>query len=90
MNKAQLISKIAEDAGMQKKEVEKVVNSFVGVVTDTLKEGDKIQMVGFGTFEVRARAARKGFNPSTKAEITIPASKAPVFKAGKGLKEAIN
>lgn len=90
MNKAQLISKIAEDAGMQKKEVEKVVNSFVGVITDALKDGEKIQMVGFGTFEVRARAERKGFNPSTKAEITIPASKAPVFKAGKGLKEAIN
>lgn len=90
MNKAQLISKIAEDAGMQKKDIEKAVNSFVNVVTDTLKSGEKIQMVGFGTFEVRERAARKGFNPSTKAEITIPASKAPVFKAGKGLKDAIN
>ncbi len=90
MNKAQLISKIAEDAGMQKKEIEKVINSFVNVVTDTLKSGEKIQMVGFGTFEVRERAERKGFNPSTKAEITIPASKAPVFKAGKGLKDAIN
>ena len=90
MNKAQLISKIAEDAGMQKKEIEKVINSFVNVVTDTLKSGEKIQMVGFWTFEVRERAERKGFNPSTKAEITIPASKAPVFKAGKGLKDAIN
>lgn len=90
MNKAQLITKIAEDAGMQKKDIEKVVNSFVNVVTDTLKSGEKIQMVGFGTFEVRERAERKGFNPSTKAEITIPASKAPVFKAGKGLKDAIN
>lgn len=90
MNKAQLISKIAEDAGMQKKEIEKVINSFVNVVTDTLKSGEKIQMVGFGTFEVRERAERKGFNPSTKAEITIPASKAPVFKVGKGLKDAIN
>ena len=90
MNKAQLISKIAEDAGMQKKDAEKAVNSFVKVVTKTLKGGDKIQMVGFGTFEVRKRAARKGFNPSTKKEITIPASKAPVFKAGKALKDAVN
>ncbi len=89
MNKAQLIAKIAEDAGMQKKEAEKAVNSFVGVVTDALKSGDKIQMVGFGTFEVRERAQRKGFNPSTKEEITIPASKAPVFKAGKALKDAV-
>ena len=61
MNKAQLISKIAEDAGMQKKEIEKVINSFVNVVTDTLKSGEKIQMVGFGTFEVRERAERKGY-----------------------------
>lgn len=90
MNKAQLIAQVAEDAGLQKKDVEKVVNSFVNVVTNTLKGGDKVQMVGFGTFEVRERAERKGFNPSTKAEIVIPASKAPVFKAGKGLKDAMN
>lgn len=90
MNKAQLIGQIAEDANMQKKDVEKVVNSFVNVVTNALIEGDKVQMVGFGTFEVRERAERKGFNPSTKEEITIPASKAPAFKAGKGLKDAIN
>lgn len=90
MNKAQLIAQVAEDASLSKKDVEKVVNSFVNVVTQTLKKGDKVQMVGFGTFEVRSRAARKGFNPSTKAEIQIPASKAPVFKAGKGLKDAMN
>lgn len=90
MNKAQLIAAVAENAGMAKKDAEKAVNAFVNVVTTTLKENEKIQMVGFGTFEVRDRAARKGFNPSTKAEITIPASKAPVFKAGKGLKDAMN
>lgn len=90
MNKAQLITQVAEDAGLSKKDVEKVVNSFVNVVTETLQKGDKVQMVGFGTFEVRERAARKGFNPSTKEEIQIPASKAPVFKAGKGLKDAMN
>ena len=90
MNKAQLITAVAKDAGMQKKDAESAVNAFVKVVTGALQGGDKVQMVGFGTFEVRKRAARKGFNPSTKKEITIPASKAPVFKAGKSLKDSVN
>ena len=90
MNKAELIAAIAAKTGDTKKAAEASVNAFVEVVTDALKEGDKVQLVGFGSFEVRKRAARKGRNPQTKEEIKIPASKAPVFKAGKSLKEAIN
>ena len=90
MNKAELIAAIAAKTGDTKKAAEASVNAFVEVVTDALVEGDKVQLVGFGTFEVRQRAARKGRNPQTKAEIKIPASKAPVFKAGKGLKDIIN
>ena len=73
-----------------KKAAEESVNAFVEAVTESLKKGEKVQLVGFGSFEVRKRAARKGRNPQTKEEIKIPASKAPVFKAGKSLKEAIN
>ena len=90
MNKAELIAAVAAKTGDTKKTAEAAVNAFVEVVTDALKEGDKVQLVGFGSFEVRKRAARKGRNPQTKEEIKIPASKAPVFKAGKSLKEAIN
>ena len=90
MNKAELIAAIAAKTGETKKAAETSVNAFVEVVTGALKEGEKVQLVGFGTFEVRQRAARKGRNPQTKAEIKIPASKAPVFKAGKALKDAIN
>ena len=90
MNKAELISAIAAETGATKKSVEEMVNSFVNVVTETLKSGDKVQLVGFGSFEVRKRAARKGRNPQTKEEIKIPASKAPVFKAGKALKDVVN
>ena len=90
MNKAELIAAIAAKTGDTKKTAEATVNAFVEVVTDALKEGDKVQLVGFGSFEVRKRAARKGRNPQTKEEIKIPASKAPVFKAGKALKDLVN
>ena len=90
MNKADLIAAIAAKTGDTKKVAEASVNAFVDVVTETLKKGDKVQLVGFGSFEVRKRAARKGRNPQTKEEIKIPASKAPVFKAGKSLKDLVN
>ena len=90
MNKADLIAAIAAKTGETKKSAEAAVNAFVEVVTDALVGGDKVQLVGFGSFEVRKRAARKGRNPQTKEGIRIPASKAPVFKAGKALKEVVN
>ena len=90
MNKAELIAAIAAKTGDTKKGAEASVNAFVDVITEALREGDKVQLVGFGSFEVRKRAARKGRNPQTKEEIKIPASKAPVFKAGKALKETVN
>ena len=90
MNKAELIAAVAAKTGDTKKGVEASVNAFVDVVTEALVKGDKVQLVGFGSFEVRKRAARKGRNPQTKEEIKIPASKAPVFKAGKALKETVN
>ena len=90
MNKAELIAAIAAKTGDTKKGAEASVNAFVDVVTEALTEGDKVQLVGFGSFEVRKRAARKGRNPQTKEEIKIPASKAPVFKAGKALKDMVN
>lgn len=89
MNKADLIAAVAEKSELTKKDAEKAVNAFVSVVTDALAKEDKVQLVGFGTFEVRKRAERKGRNPQTKEEITIPASKAPVFKAGKMLKDSV-
>ena len=90
MNKAELVAAIAAKTGDTKKSAEETVNAFVNVVTAALKKGEKVQLVGFGSFEVRKRAARKGRNPQTKEEIKIPASKAPVFKAGKALKEKVN
>ena len=90
MNKADLIAAIAAKTGETKKSAEASVNAFVDVVTESLVKGDKVQLVGFGSFEVRKRAARKGRNPQTKEEIKIPASKAPVFKAGKALKDLGN
>ena len=90
MNKSDLVAAIAAKTGDTKKGVEASVNAFVDVVTEALVKGDKVQLVGFGSFEVRKRAARKGRNPQTKEEIKIPASKAPVFKAGKALKERVN
>ena len=90
MNKADLIAAIAAKTGDTKKSAEASVNAFVDVITEALVKGDKVQLVGFGSFEVRKRAARKGRNPQTKEEIKIPASKAPVFKAGKALKDLVN
>ena len=90
MNKSELIAAIAAKTGETKKDAEATLNAFVDVVTESLVKGDKVQLVGFGSFEVRKRAARKGRNPQTKEEIKIPASKAPVFKAGKALKELVN
>ena len=90
MNKADLIAKIAEEAELSKKSAEAALNAFVGAIEGALKKGEKVQLVGFGSFEVRKRAARKGRNPQTKEEIKIPASKAPVFKAGKALKDLVN
>ena len=90
MNKAELVAAVAAKTGATKKDAEISVDAFVSVVKDALKKGEKIQLVGFGSFEVRERAARKGRNPQTKEEIKIPASKAPVFKAGKQLKELVN
>lgn len=90
MNKAELVAKIAEKSELTKKDAEKALNAFIEVVQEALKNGDKVQLVGFGTFEVRERAERKGRNPQTREEITIPASKAPIFKAGKALKDLVN
>ena len=90
MNKGELIAKIAEESKLTKKAAEAALDAFISSVQGALKKGEKVQLVGFGTFEVRQRAARKGRNPQTKAEIKIPASKAPVFKAGKALKETVN
>ena len=90
MNKADLIAAIAAKTGDTKKGAEATVNAFVEVVSGALVKGEKVQRVGFGSFEVRKRAARKGRNPQTKEEIKIPASKSPVFKAGKALKDLVN
>lgn len=90
MNKAELVAEVAAKTGETKKAAETSVDAVISVIRETLKKGEKIQLVGFGSFEVRKRAARKGRNPQTKEEIKIPASKAPVFKAGKQLKELVN
>ena len=90
MNKTELTAALAEKAGLAKKDAEKALNAFVEVVNEKLVAGDKIQIVGFGTFEVKERPARTARNPRTGEEIEIEASKAPVFKAGKALKENVN
>ncbi len=90
MNKTELISELAQKVNMTKKDAEKVVNAFFSTVEDTLKSGDKVQLIGFGTFEVRERQARKGRNPQTGEEISIPAARVPAFKAGKALKDAVD
>ncbi len=90
MNKSDLVAAMAAKTGDTKKCAEETLNAFVDVVTEALVKGEKVQLVGFGSFEVRKRAARKGRNPQTKEEIKIPASKAPVFKAGKALKDLVN
>ena len=89
MNKTDLIATVAENAGFSKKDSEKIINATIEAITDALVAGDKVQLVGFGAFEVKSRAARIGRNPKTKEAINIPASKSPVFKAGKALKDVI-
>ena len=90
MNKSDLIAAIAAKTECTKKDAEATLNAFVDVVTEALVKGDKVQLVGFGTFETRERAAREGRNPRTKETITIPASTVPVFKAGKEFKDRVN
>ena len=90
MNKRELVAAMAEQTNLSKKDAEKALAAFTEVVADTLKNGDKIQLVGFGTFEVAERAERTGRNPQTGKTMTIAACKAPKFKAGKALKDAIN
>lgn len=90
MNKTELVAAIAAQTELSKKDAEKALKAFIDVVTDELKKGEKIQLVGFGTFEVAERAAREGRNPITGEPMKIPASKAPKFKAGKALKDAVN
>ena len=90
MNKAQLVAAMAENAGKTKKDAEKALAAFEEVVTTSLQKGEKIQLVGFGTFEVVNRPARTGINPQTKESITIEASNTPKFKPGKALKDAVN
>lgn len=90
MNKAELVTAIAEKSELSKKDAEKALKAFTDVVAEELKKGNKIQLVGFGTFEVAKRAAREGRNPQTGKAMKIPASSAPKFKAGKALKDEIN
>lgn len=90
MNKSELVSAISTKTELSKKSAEASLNAIVEVITEELKNNGKVQLVGFGTFETRKRAARKGINPQTKQEIKIPATIAPVFKAGKALKDTVN
>ena len=90
MNKAELVSAVAEKTGMSKKDSEKAVNAAFDTITEALAAGDKVQLVGFGAFEVKERGARIGRNTKTKEEIEIPATRVPVFKAGKVLKDAVS
>ena len=90
MNKTELAAAVAEKAALSKKDAEKAVAAIIDTVTEQLAAGDKVQLVGFGTFEVRERGERTGRNPQTKETIVIPASKAPVFKAGKAFKDAVS
>lgn len=90
MNKTELVAAMADRAGLTKKDADAALKAFTEVVEETLKAGDSIQLIGFGTFEAAERAERTGRNPQTGAEMVIPASKAPKFKAGKALKDALN
>ena len=89
MNKAELIAAVADKTGLSKKDSEKALNATFETITASLEAGDKVQLVGFGVFEVKERGARIGRNPRTKVEIEIPASRVPAFKAGKALKDAV-
>jgi len=90
MNKTELCAALAAKTGLTKKDAEKCAEAFVTTITETLQQGDKVQLMGFGTFEVRDRPARKARNPRTGEAVDVAASKAPVFKAGKALKDSIN
>ena len=90
MNKAELISAVAAKTGLSKKDSEKAINATFDTITASLEAGEKIQLVGFGVFDVKERGARVGRNPKTKEEIEIPASRVPVFKAGKALKDSVD
>ncbi len=90
MNKQELVAAIAQDAAMSKKDAERALAATINAISNALAEGDKVQVVGFGTFEVRERAARTGKNPRTGEMIKIAASKVPAFKAGKALKDSVN
>ena len=90
MNKAELIAMMAQKSNMTKKDSESALNALVESITETMKKGDKVSLVGFGTFETRKRAERNGINPQTKKAIKIPATNAPAFKAGKALKDSVN
>ena len=89
MTKAEFITAVAEKAGKSKKDTEAVVSAVIDTITDSLAKGEKIQLVGFGTFEVRERKAREGINPQTKKKISIAATNVPAFKAGRALKDAV-
>ena len=90
MNKTELIIAVAEAAGVSKKDAAAVIDATVNTITTTIANGDKVQLVGFGTFEARERAAREGLNPQTGEKVAIEACKVPAFKAGKALKDAVN
>lgn len=90
MNKSELVAKIAEEVSLKKSDVEKVLDAFVSNVKDVMAKGDKLQLVGFGTFEAKDRAAKEGVNPVTGEKIAIAACKVPSFKAGKALKDELN
>ncbi|MGN1101630.1 MAG: HU family DNA-binding protein [Huintestinicola sp.] len=90
MTKADLITKIAEKSELSKKDSEKALNAVIAAITDALTEGDKVQLTGFGTFEVRDKKEKEAINPRTKEKIVVPARKSPAFKAGKALKDAVD
>ena len=90
MNKTELITAMAEASGLTKKDCDTALNAFVDTLQTALKSGDKVQLLGFGTFEVKERAARTGMNPQTKKPVSIPAATVPAFKAGKGLKDSVD
>ena len=89
MNKTELIAAVAEKTGMTKKDTEAAIKSMLDAIEDALKKGDKVQLIGFGSFEIHERAARTGKNPRTGESVTIPAVRVPVFKAGKAFREAV-
>lgn len=90
MNKSELVEAVAQKSSLTKKDTDACLSALISVITDALSNGDKVQWTGFGSFELRQRAARKGVNPATGAQIDIPASSAPAFKPGKAFKDALN